>query len=518
MTDCDVFETPPGAFGSPFLIEPGTGRRILLVTPRGDERLIAGKVHQTYNLDQAVDRLGAGMTLRLLPGKYYRSVELVGKRGTADAAIEIEGWPADDEEKRTHICGTNAAGAIYPDQPTEDDYALFKLRNCSHVTIRNLRVESCWPSFVYAENSHHIALTHIDAQDGSYLVFMRGPKAQDLTVAHCRWDQDPTGTLWGDIDWEHSHHGPYAYYNGALAGGVDVRGNIEVAHCTVVNAHNGVRFDTSTDDKDRILGRFNVNAQIHHNRFVNLRDNAVEPEQTCLNWHIHDNEMKNVHAVYSIHHLHGGFIFIYGNRLWFDDRGGADYQENRGGKIYKFHRKGPMPRHPIHVFHNSLYSRTFLIKKARTRLFSHRSNAVQFCDPAAHKQCLCRDDREFLKKFPIDEDGNPVVWDDTVVFDNDATNKPFGALSTEHGQEKDGLVLDDLGFADPMKGDFTLRGDSPLRNAAVAFTLKPGEDHPGGEPWLNLDSAGGRLHIGAVQEKGNELELPFASMPIETGT
>ena len=502
MIDCEALESPPGTILPAWFTDPVTKRRTVLVSPLGDERLFDGAVHHTLTLEQAVSRAEDGVTIKLLPGKYYRAVSLVGKRGTAEAPIVIEGTVDGDGTPRSHICGTNAAGSIYPDLPGWVDYAFFRLRNSAHVRIRNLKVESCWPCFVYGERTHHLDVEDIDAQDGTYLAFLRGPGAHNLSVRRCRWIQDPTGSMWNAIDWQYTHHGAYAYYNGALLGGVDVERNIEVEGNHVRNAFNGVRFTTTLKDEAGVMGKFNVNCRIFSNRFENIRDNAVEPEITFLNWHVFANEIKNVHSPFSIHDVSGGYLYLYANRIWFDDRGGADYQCNRGGKIYKLRRKGVLPDYPFHVFNNSLYTRTFLIKKARAKLFFHRNNAVQICSPGDHAKCLCRPGRQFLNAFPVGENEQPLPWDDTVVFDGDATNKPFDDVLHQNRQEAHGVFAPDLGFEDPLRGNFRLRKGSPLRAAGLVFDLHPETDlPPGSPPWRNW-TGDGRPNIGALQDDG----------------
>ncbi len=216
MVTCAELEKPPHRYCSAIVNNEKAGRRTLLVTPRGDERTIGGQVHHTFTFDAAIEHLSEGTTILLLPGKYYRAVELLQKRGSEKKPIVIEGTTGPDGRLLSQICGTNAAGSIYPDLPHREDYAFIKMRGCRHIIVRNLNVESCWPSFLYAERTSSIAVEDVRAQDGTYLVFVRGPEARDFTVRGCRWVQDPTGTLWSAIDWEQSHEGLYAYYNGAL--------------------------------------------------------------------------------------------------------------------------------------------------------------------------------------------------------------------------------------------------------------------------------------------------------------
>jgi hypothetical protein len=515
MTNCDALESPPARIESPYVHAADTEHVTILVTPQGDEQLYQGNIHITLTLPHAVTRLKPGMTLKLLPGKYYGAVELVRKKGIVNKdeqkPIIIEGCRDADGQLLSHLCGTNAAGSIYPDLPTRSDYAFFKLRECEHIIIRDLQAESCWPSLIYAEATSNLALERLDVTDGSYVLFARGPGAHHLRIADCHWNQDPTGAMWSVIDWDMIHHGSYAYYNGALAGGIDVHGNVEVVGNTVRNAFNGVRFTTSSDDCVDILGRYNVNVRVHRNTFENIRDNAVEPEKTLLNWHIHDNHIKNTHAAFSFHDYHGGFLYVYDNELWFDDRGGSDFQGNRGGKIYKLRHKGPMPQFPVHIFHNSLYSRNFLIKKTQTRNLLHRNNAVQFCDPRDYEACLCRDDRKLLYQFPVDRHKKPIDWDPSVTFDGDASSKPFGALKGKHNQEQNGLVVRDLGFADPQAGDFTLTAASPLHDAGLVFTLAADKDLPPGQAAWTNSPVRTPPNIGSTQKNGR-MALPIVPM------
>ncbi len=516
MSDCAALEAPPASIAGPVLYDSITKRRTLLVTPRGDDRLVAGVVHNTMPLDVAVERLEANVTLRMLPGKYYRAVEIQAKKGDAEAPIVIEGV-LETGAPQTHICGTNAAGSIYPKLPDRDDYAFFKLIKCEHVVFKDFQFESCWPSFIYAEASSYLTIKNVHGQDGSYGVFLRGPGARGLEVADSSWTQDPTGTLWSTIDWGQSHHGGYAYYNGAFVGGVDHAGDIVIRGNSITHAYNGVRFATSETARSAILHRFNVNVQIFENHFENIRDNAIEPEQTLLNWHIHDNWIKNVHAAFSMHDFYGGYLYIYGNFLWFDDRGGADYQDNRGGKIYKLRHKGPLPEKPIHVFHNSMYTRTYLIKKARTVYFSHRNNAVEFCSPADHADCLCMPDRAMTQDFPVvqtAEGVEPSPWEPSVRFENDACNRVFQQGWPGTNPNVSIRVLPDLGFVDAAKGKLALKPESLLRTTAKPFTLRENVDlTPGQNDWTSARNGAPPLHIGAWQDD-EKITLPFVRAAI----
>ncbi len=100
------------------------------------------------------------------------------------------------------------------------------------------------------------------------------------------------------------------------------------------------------------------------------------------------------------------------------------------------------------------------------------------------------------------------------MFDGDATNRPFSKVLCDANQELQGVVAEPLGFSDPEKGDFTPSSMSVLRNKGLVFTLEADKDLPPGQPpWSNWPR-GGKPHIGAVQETGNEISLPYFPMPI----
>jgi hypothetical protein len=126
-SQCDVLETMPEA------IHPGVVRDdgdpvFIYVTPRGDLRVpgpgvgaAAGRVTRTFSLDEALGIAGAGTTIQLLPGKYYRPAELTGVKASREKPLVIRGTSRDGA-KLAHICGANAPTPIYPDLPEREDW------------------------------------------------------------------------------------------------------------------------------------------------------------------------------------------------------------------------------------------------------------------------------------------------------------------------------------------------------------------------------------------------------------
>ena len=209
-SECDVLETMPDAI-HPGVVRDDGNPVFIYVTPRGDLRVpgpgvgaAAGRVTRTFSLDEALGIAGAGTTIQLLPGKYYRPAELIGVRAEVDKPLVIRGTSREGT-KLAHICGANAPTPIYPDLPEREDWAYLKLIRCENIVIEDLAVESCWPCFIYAEDCRNITLRNVQAKDGLYLLFSRGSKARGFLVEDNDWTQDPTGTMWREIALEDLH-------------------------------------------------------------------------------------------------------------------------------------------------------------------------------------------------------------------------------------------------------------------------------------------------------------------------
>lgn len=175
--DCDRLETPPDRLGAPVVRDAGGAITDIYATPRGDDRYVNGQTRATLPLAEALALAPAGATVHLLPGMYYRAVALYDRRGRDGAPIRIRGTRAPDGTLLSRLCGTNAAGSIYPKLPDGDDYAFFRLTGCRCIEIADVAVQDCWPCFVYAEGCTGITLNHVEVQAGTYVLFARGRAA-----------------------------------------------------------------------------------------------------------------------------------------------------------------------------------------------------------------------------------------------------------------------------------------------------------------------------------------------------
>ncbi len=398
---------------------------------------------QTYTLEEAIRFAGKGTRIQLLPGKYYRPVTISKDHTRKDTPLIINGMGS-----KTILCGNNQPGKIYPDLPDMQDFAFFKIKNTQGVTIRDLSVQGCWPSFLIAENSRHICIEKLQVEDGRYPIFA-GPGCSDFIIDNNYWKQDPTEAIWQDIDWLYTHHTQYAYMNGGFFGSLNFTSGLIFSNNKIEYAFNGLRMTIDSDD----VSAFNRNVQVCKNSFSYIRDNAIEPEGHALNWHMYHNRFFNNHAPFSFDNVAGGHWLIYGNIGWFDDQPGRPYQTGRGGKIYKFGKKATTTK-DSYIFNNSWYTRSFIIKKSNINHFHHYNNAYQFCDPDSYSEqpCLCIPRKSLTKKFP--ESGE---WPCNLHFDYDISTASFGVLYEPHGQESEGKYDPTFRFKNPQSGDLRLK-------------------------------------------------------------
>ena len=470
------------------------------VTLHGDQRTVDGEVRDTQDLATVFENHPrAGDVVQVLAGKYWplietqnenlevvpRAIEIRGLRGTRDRPITIRGLG-----KQTILCGSNAAVPLYPDLPDRRHFAFFKLIDCEWVIIESFSVESCWPCFVYLEASRHITVRDIEAVDSLYLIFARGRLCHHLLIEDNDWSQDPSGAVWRHLDWVDVHHGDYRYLNGGLFGSEGITGSVVVRRNRVRDAYNVIRM---VADRGDAREQTNLNVEIYENEFTRIRDNVVEPEGNAINWWVHHNRIENCHAWFSLDGVSGGYRYIFSNLGWFNDWPGQPKDDNKGGKVLKFAKRSLYNQdHPTFVFHNSWFLRIYVAKKGLTERFHHWGNAIRYCDPEGFEGAICQ-----LRTGLVSDDFLGDGWQDSVFFDHDLCNRPFGDKLINNGQEENGTVDPEFQFVNPRDGD--LRPALPDIPAAAPIVLKAGEDWPGSSDWSSA-SEGDNIKVGAWQD------------------
>ncbi|HYE00866.1 MAG TPA: hypothetical protein VEH84_15900 [Alphaproteobacteria bacterium] len=413
----------------------------------------------------AIRRAQPGDVLRLLPGTYRHPLVVADKEASAEAPIVIRGgggvvldsgWEPNDP----------------PDDPAEADHAQVKIVRSRGITVCDLAIRNAWPTAVYIGDSQQVRLARLDIVGGTYAVFAQGEATRDLLVEDNRWVQDETERLiWSELTFDQIHeHRSHQEFDGDFFRAQSIRGFVTIRRNHVRHAFNGVHF--FADKAEAAPGRFSINVEICHNRFEYIRDNAVEPETTAVNWWVHHNSFHNVYKLFSLERVAGGHWYIFANTAWFDERPGPEHDCNRGGAVLKLKEVKPakeaaeLPRWPVWMFHNSLFLRSSYCKKGAIRHFTHANNAVQYCDGTGGTAAICRPGQAVFGPVPAtpgcpaDPEGTRFTteWErlDIRFFGDVWSHPDFPAGLQAQGYPVAGLG-DPPGFTDPSHGDFRLR-------------------------------------------------------------
>ncbi|NMC49134.1 MAG: right-handed parallel beta-helix repeat-containing protein [Desulfovibrio sp.] len=483
----------------PYWVE--NGRRVLYVTYKGDCRTVriggVNRLFATHPLAGVFSCVSPGDIVQLLPGTYWapilfdedtgnppacKPVKLAELYGTPHAPITIRGLGAS-----TSLNG--GLGGVPHDSmlPQMKHFAFFKLADCAWIEFENLHVSSCWPTFLYIQDSSYVTVRDIVCTDSRYMVYARGQTSHHILLERNHWRQDPTNSVWRDILWLDSKRKRYFYYNGGIFGSYGISGSVVIRDNIIQDSFNGMRMKADKKARDSQ----NHNVEFYGNRLERVRDNPVEPERSAMNWWIHHNDIRDAHAWFSLDEVAGGYWYFFGNRGVSKDVPGTSLDPNRGGKVYKYDAEGPMPDKPVFAFNNSYWLRSSLIKEGATTLFTHRDNAVLF-----PPQTEPGPDQRFLGPNFM-----PDGWVPGVSFDHDLTNVPWPPKITDNAQEQNGRMDPEARFVDPDKHDLHLAGQTP-RGCPVVF--EPGADWPGRTRW----TSGPDTPVGAYAASGRPVEGP----------
>jgi hypothetical protein len=231
--------------------------------------------------------------------------------------------------------------------------------------VEDLVFERCWISAVRAFGSRRLTLRRLLILESSYGVAAKGTPEHPtdaITVEDVTWVQDVSGyasisregpqrcsdgretelgcpgVMWRQIPWGASHHGSHEHFNGALVGGVNIKGDVIFRRNKVFNAYNGIRLKPKkceaihASDLSVAQCPFNIGVWVYDSVFSYVRDNPIEMEVWSSDVKVFGNRLHNAHAWFSFDDMGGGPIYIYGNRGWFDDMPALKWSEAaRGG-------------------------------------------------------------------------------------------------------------------------------------------------------------------------------------------
>ena len=479
------------------------GTRTLYTTYRGDIRTVDGVPRSTFTLGQALEEAyKPGDTVQLLPGTYWPVVveepcncedgmvrsfsrkhdpfDMIEKHGLPEMPITIRGMG-----ERTLLSGDTTTRLLPDLLPRYEDYSFFRLMNCEWIVFENFTVEGCWPTFSFIQNSQYVSYKSIMARDSRYLVYARGMGSHHILLEDNDWVQDPTRSMWTDLDWLDAKEETYCFYDGGIFGSLGIPGSVILRGNTLRDCFNGMRMKPGGDAPYSCQ---NLNVELYDNTFIRVRDNVTEPEKHAKNWYFSHNDVCNAHSWFSFDKVEGGWWFYTGNTGWFTSKPGQPHDPNSGGKVIKL-KKVKKENAPVWFFNNSWYLRCFVIKKGYCWHLNLLNNAIQFCTPEQYPECVCLDDRAITPEdFSVKE---KYAW----RFNGDLCNKPWPEWIEKQGQEEQGEVQD-FSFTDPQFGDLTLH-DAP---DGIPVTLRGGIDWPGEDWTLEAPLVGAWQRNGALVE------------------
>ncbi|MFZ9449745.1 MAG: hypothetical protein ACO3CC_16440 [Alphaproteobacteria bacterium] len=456
------------------------------------------------DLQEAVDRAHPGDEILLLAGEHRpratsrpggRAGQPVVGRGEEGAHLVGPALPSPPDLFRMGIDGL----------PSLATWAFLRILRCGHVVVRDLRMESCWPSGVYAEDAWDLAFEGCRIEGGSYPFFVRDtrikdPRSRGIVVRRCRWVQDTR--IWKDLKWKDVHHGDLEYLNGALLGTADVLGGIEFSGNVVEDAFNAMRFDITGQLRDGFpeeVARRNRDIFVFDNRFERIRDNVLEPESWAWNMHFHHNVVVDGHAPVSLDGVGGGFWYIYANQFRFLTRPGRPVRGHsaRSGKIIKLAGYPAHPSRRWYFLSNSIFCRSAVLGDGD-------SFGVPIWNLVAHDNVIAggepvHDGTEFACPPCINAIDLDFVLRGDTEFAGTVTNlSSWGSALARAGYAEDRAITVSAAvplFADGPSGDLAPLPGSPARGSGRSLEIQL----PGGETfdWPNgLDR--GAVQVGAV--------------------
>lgn len=419
-------------------------------TTRVIEQQIKGKDRVwALDLQTVINKARPGDTIELLEGDYTSPV-VIAVSGTKDKPITICGpkhGVARLDGGRTREQGR--AGGM---KPTDGDFAFIKLFHAEHIRIEGLQFENCWPSSIFARSAQHIKVRNCVGRGSRYFFYARQTSARatrGITLDGVKWVQDPYFEMWlGKVTWKDVKakpgHVDNSFFNGAMFGSFDIKGDVTIRNCEISHAFNAIRMDIrpkrikGTQSHPRISR--NRNVRIHDNRFSFIRDNAVEPEKGAEDWAVYNNHFFNCHAAMSLDGVAIRDYVIIGN--WFlntERPGGQPKQRNTGGKIFKFlappeltDNMEPAPRRGLWSVFNSVQARTNYAVEGRSRQWTDRYTLMGLY-PKEHP----------YQEAPQQQAFEFMTWTEGMEVTDMVTNEPCfprtyqaeGALVSGHSVE-----------------------------------------------------------------------------------
>lgn len=418
------------------------------------------------DLQTVINKAQPGDVIELLPGDYVSPV-IIAVSGIKGNPITIRG----PKEGLARLDGgqTREQGRSGGMKPTDGDFAFIKIFHAEHIRIEGLEFDNCWPSSIFARSAQNIEIRNCRGRGSRYFLYARQTKQRNtkgITLDGVKWVQDQHFEMWeGKVTWKEVKAKPNyvdnSYFNGAMFGSFDIKGDVTIRNCEISHAFNAIRMDIrpkrikGTRDTPRISR--NQRVRIHDNKFSFIRDNAVEPEKGAEDWAVYNNHFFNCHAAISLDGVAIRDYLIIGN--WFLNTmrpGGRPKQKNTGGKIFKFlapphltDDMEPAPRKGLWSVFNSVQARTNYAVEGRSAQWRDRYTLLGLY-PKEHP----------VASAPLQQAFEFMTWTEKMKVTEMVTNEPCfpRKYATEGGKVSGRSVCGPIFEVDP----FTLDLSAPL--------------------------------------------------------
>jgi hypothetical protein len=466
----------------------------IYVSTDGGKRMFDGVMRDTRCIEETLEVVTPGQTVRLSSGVYTQPFEIVGKHGpitirgesgvTFDGRRSLVRPPHGEEIGRAH-------------------YAFVKILDSSAIRLENLAIQNVWPTAVYIEKSQDVELRRLNLHGGTYAIFARGETTRRILAERCAWTGDVS--IWDGVDWKDIHVPPHPRreLDGDFFRSVDIAGDVVIRNNMIQHVFNGVHLFASSEAL-RAGRSINHDVWVYENTFAFIRDNVIEAERHAYNWWIFGNRIYNGHKWFAFEKATGGYWYIFANVGWFDRRPGPAGDDHVGGAVFK-ENSGSLPTKPVYVFHNTWYLRSSYVKAGRVANLQHFNNAVVYARASDHRLDLVDDEKamfgaKFLSSWKPGD----------AKFDHDFCSHPhYRLLAALSGGAAVTTVDEEPRFKAREEHQFAPADGSPLLNASAQWKIHL----PDGGEWAS--PAG--LNLGAVKSFDETRGQDVAYTPKDLG-
>jgi hypothetical protein len=410
------------------------------VSTKGSSQNLGTSISQPFDsISHAVRVAQAGDSIFVLPGTYAELVTIDKKNGAPEEPICIVGYSSDSANYPI-IDGQSPE----PSGNGWDDW--IHINNSSWLTFARMKFVRGWTYPIQITNSSYISFDECMFWGGRRVIIAGGAKTHHLLIENCYWDQGGE-YLWtlvkdrlGVSGWLSMHHGLHSFYNGSLIDFHETGGSVVIRHNTLIDGYNAIRW--------RGVKGYDSNIEIYDNYISQMRDNDFEPEYYTFNLYIYHNFSHDIHRTLSVDHDDGGNIYYYGNVVTTDNNPWVDQICAGFGKVYG---DGRHLSYPLYIFNNSFYgvSNAFRIDDGKAILVKHYNNAYYFSG-----------DSTWVLN----------VWDSTLTFDYDISNKNWAPNMIKHNQEQHGKIADAM-YINPKARNLRLQDGSPAIDAGKVMSF-----------------------------------------------